>query len=1644
MNKKIFQIFFFIIVLISFAVIIKNYVDARISKLEDYNHIIKNIPEREISRLSPIVINLSQDIDLKKNTLNQPLTGDFIRFRPNIKGYTYFTDRKTLEFQPNEPLPPDQKYTARINFSKIFTKIKIRPFIFKFSTPKVSFKININDVCYFDSSQLINPKLSGNVVFNDFIETDKFVKLIKAFQDNKPLQVVYSPTSNSKTQKFSILNIVRKKNTSSVKVIWSGKEMGINIKDSLTHNIVSKDSFQIISTKVGHFPKSSIEIVFSDEIKQKQFSDSLIFITGINNHHTKISNNKITIDFINPVYKDYILRISKNLQNSTGVKLNADFEYHFRLIPPEPFAKIQNNEEINSSGNFNGQLNCKAFNTSLLNLEVFHIPDKNVLQFLQVNDLDENNELQRVGKLIYSQLFDLTENIDFDSNQYLNYTLYLLGADFNDAGIYHFKLSYRGFSSFFNNSVFSDTLKNLAKYDFKNFIFSDINVVAKRSSTDSLYVFVNNKTDGKPIKNARIEIYDYQQQTKATLLTSANGIAKGVIANNNLFIKVINNNQATYLKLSDIGKLKYQNSDLSGILAKKGLLCNVINLKSSYLKGDSLSTAIILRNQNQQLYRDEIIEIKLKSPDNLFLNTKITQSSQSNIFKFHTKIPKNALSGIWELMVSIEDISFSFPFRVITNDVLNAPIDAKLLNNKIILKEKQTTKSHLANRIFTYQLKPYKSKNYQNSTYDVLSDTRPYKLLNETNATKARFNKNGIFEIKPSEFSLKKKDFHLFIEVPLDDNIVLRWDSLFISPNSSQDFKIEEYSNNTTFTSNKNDSNKNIDIFENTALKISLNAKKLYPGDSCLIKYTTPQLGYTLLTIENSQQILESIWINSVLGVNTHSLSVSEKWLPGVYISILHFTNNGTIATNKYLAIEWPLTQLNDLSVFMPHDWKPGEKTTIQINNQSEKNIQYFFLVEQRETNDYPIFNKNQKQRLTLETWFSNYVPHAYKQKNDEHQTIKENLLNEDSHLQKNTFSKLYGPYTINSNSKINQNILAPLQLGNFKVNIIGIQKESNKLIQVTKEASIQQPIFIEANLPQYVQPENKLFVQLHIHNNTNLTDTFQIRIASAKNIEFNYDINKKVIAAPYKSASYSLNAQIKSNSGTAQFVIEAISKTKKTTQQYEVPIYQSNYTNQHIFNQELTETKEWQYTINPLGIMGTNEAIIQISPAYLPNLPYFMFNFNQQSFPTLSNLINDVFYLPKLLALTSNTENITICRKKIKNILSELFQYQCLNGGFKNNINDTDADLALSCFVGWFILESKNQNIQINEGIYNRWLRYIKREWQPYANINSTSKPPFFLVHTLCQLQIIDQKAITKYTKLNNLNLNEHLYLTHSLINLNKKRQAAQFLKIDSIISILPTLNLTELSLLVSILSDIKLSQAQKNTLEVFNNAIKKYDYSPYEASLALYSILSFFNKQDAPTFDINYAINHGQEHEINNKSIINNITLPIEFTLPKHIDIKKTGADTLMVNLFSKGNPQEINKNIKHKNIEVKSTYVDIYNSPLKQNTVEQNQFIKQLITCKNITNKVIKNISTEIPKPTGFEWIQIFHGSIKQGHESFKTNVLNEIYTLQPYETKNITIVYKAKYKGEFIIYPVKTILNETLFNNNYTPTSHIIVR
>ena len=392
-----------------------------------------------------------------------------------------------------------------------------------------------------------------------------------------------------------------------------------------------------------------------------------------------------------------LLEIFQGIESVYGKKLEKNYSKNVSFDPIKPNVRfIKNGTILPSSSNL--KLNFEAVNLRAVDVKVYKIYTNNILQFLQDNTLNGTQNLKRVAQPIAKTTLTLNQNGLFDTTKWNTYALDLAKIITPDPGaIYRvefvFKKSYSLYPCNANNEEqaqeaeeqneedvnYSDNAYDdyyYDDYDWResqdpcyssyfynakigtNILATDIGVIAKRGENKSYLFAVSNILTTDPIRNAKIDLYNFQQQKLASGTTSDEGIATFKLNGFAYFAIVSDGKQSTYVKLDDGYSLSVSNFNVSGQSLQKGLKGFIYGERGVWRPGDNLYLSFILNDAANKIPENHPIKMRLTDPNGKVSYETIQASNAMNHYAFTIPTDTEAPTGNWEAMVSVGGAKF--------------------------------------------------------------------------------------------------------------------------------------------------------------------------------------------------------------------------------------------------------------------------------------------------------------------------------------------------------------------------------------------------------------------------------------------------------------------------------------------------------------------------------------------------------------------------------------------------------------------------------------------------------------------------------------------------------------------------------------------------------------------------------------------------------------------------------------------------------------------------------------------------------------------------------------------------------------------------------------------------------------------------
>jgi uncharacterized protein YfaS (alpha-2-macroglobulin family) len=403
---------------------------------------------------------------------------------------------------------------------------------------------------------------------------------------------------------------------------------------------------------------------------------------------------------------DLLVEVFQGIESQYGKKMDANYTEKISFDQIKPSVRFIKNGTILPSSN-NLKLNFEAVNLSAVDVKVYKIYKNNILQFLQYNELNGSQNLKKVAQPVAKTTLNLSENKLINPSKWNTFSLDLSKIITPEPGaIYRVEFVYKKKYSLYkcetsdgdqNEEEEEDVDENDVNYsgnsyddyyydDYEwresqdpcsgsyfynariatNILATDLGVIAKRGENKSYLFAVNNIVTTEPVSNARVDLYNYQQQKIVTGVTSSEGIASFQLDKFAYFAIVSLGNQSTYVKLDDGLSLSVSNFDVAGETLQKGLKGFIYGERGVWRPGDNLYLSFILNDASNKLPKSHPIKFRLNDPNGKTVYQTIQKTNELNHYAFTVPTSADAPTGNWEAMVSVGGAKFYKSIKIET------------------------------------------------------------------------------------------------------------------------------------------------------------------------------------------------------------------------------------------------------------------------------------------------------------------------------------------------------------------------------------------------------------------------------------------------------------------------------------------------------------------------------------------------------------------------------------------------------------------------------------------------------------------------------------------------------------------------------------------------------------------------------------------------------------------------------------------------------------------------------------------------------------------------------------------------------------------------------------------------------------------
>jgi len=675
-----------------------------------WSQIIHSHSAGMLSRKEPVRILFSGDI-VEAQRVGQSAQAS-LEASPAIAGSTIFASRREIVLTPATDLQPGQHYRLTLKPAGLAGVAgSLRAYEFVVQVQPRQFELSVGGLAA-DPRDELRMLLRGSIVTADAEAPDDVEKLLAARFLDRRLPIEWQHARDARRHDFTVSAIARQSETKAVALKWDGGALGVDTKGERAIEVPARGEFKL--TQVQAFQSGGeqyVQVFFSDPLDPHQNLRGLVRL-GAGESTYRIEGNLLRIYPQRGLEGDVAVTLEAGIRNAKGERLQSASQHSVAFASAKPQVRFAGKGAILPENKVLS-VPFEAVNVRSVRVTAMRVYESNVGQFLQVNKLDGQRELSRVGRYLWRKTIYLPQG---EASRWNRYALDVTElAEKNPGGLFRLTLSITRADSRYacpdgqveaaqmepppaNAEDFSEREASSWDYaeqyygadgreswherenpcksayyrfaagtrDSRNFLASNIGMVAKRDPRGRLLVVATDLRTAKPLPGVKVTAMNFQNQPIAAEATGADGMAAFKPAGTPFYLLADRDGQKGYLKLAPGTALPVSHFDVGGEKVTAGLKGHIYGERGVWRPGDEIFLTFVLQDADKNLPPSHPVTMELRDPQGRLVQTLTNAAPVGSFYKFAMKTAADAPTGDWSARAILGGASFSRPVKVET------------------------------------------------------------------------------------------------------------------------------------------------------------------------------------------------------------------------------------------------------------------------------------------------------------------------------------------------------------------------------------------------------------------------------------------------------------------------------------------------------------------------------------------------------------------------------------------------------------------------------------------------------------------------------------------------------------------------------------------------------------------------------------------------------------------------------------------------------------------------------------------------------------------------------------------------------------------------------------------------------------------
>ena len=740
--------------------------------------------------------------------------------------------------------------------------------------------------------------------------------------------------------------------------------------------------------------------------------------------------------------------------------------------------------------------------------------------------------------------------------------------------------------------------------------------------------------------------------------------------------------------------------------------------------------------------------------------------------------------------------------------------------------------------------------------------------------------------------------------------------------------------------------------------------------------------GRALVSVESGSKIISTSWFDTKSGENNLSIEATAEMTPNIFINVSliqpHSQTQNDLPIRLYgvipVNVEDPATHLAPV-ITMADEYEPGQNVSIKVSEKSKRKMTFTLAIVDEGLLDITRFRTPEpwkrfyaREALGVKTWdLYDAVMGAFGSRIERLLSIggDQGLRGRDDDPRANRFKpvvKFFGPITIDAGDQEEIKFVMPQYIGSVKTMVVagyeGAYGQTEKVTPVRKK------LMVLATLPRVLGPEEKLKLPITIFTQDKKIKSLKLDVKISGPLTLPNGSSKTVEMSPSGDMTVDFDLVVKSETGIGKIIVTAVSGGIQSTDEIEVDVRNPNPAVTQSFDMFLEPGKTWNGTLTPIGMAGTNAAVLEVSSIPPINLGYRLNYLMEYPHGCIEQTTSAAF--PQLyLDVVKNLSEAEMNRTKfnITKAIERLKMFITRDGGFAYWPGGEDSDSWGSTYAGHFLLEAESKGYYVAADMIKRWKTYQKNkalEWRKSDNryYYNTELIQAYRLYSLAIAGAAELGAMNRLRETTDISLQSKWMLAAAYVRAGQPEAAKKIVE-NLATTIKPYQEMgysygSDLRDKAMILETLTLMNEKAKGFEVLKEISKSlsnqgYWMSTQTVAYCLRAVGLFVATEKRGDLSFSYAYS-GKTINATSDLPIKQIPLAITGTQKGVVNVNNSSKGSLFVRLLVSGTPARGDEKEESNNLLVSVDYMDAKKNAVDPSLLEQGKEFMAYVTVKN----------------------------------------------------------------------------------------------